>query len=84
MYRLEISHTAHKQILRLPLTIRERINNAIARLTQEPRPPGTKKLTAREGYWICAGDYRILYTVDDGVRLVTIYRVMSRGDVYHK
>ncbi|RLC62096.1 MAG: type II toxin-antitoxin system RelE/ParE family toxin, partial [Chloroflexi bacterium] len=27
-------------------------------------------------------DYRILYQIDDGAEVVTVYRVMSRGDVY--
>ena len=82
MYHLEISHIAHRQILRLPLRTRERINRAIQRLAENPRPPGVKKLTAREGYRIRVGDYRILYQIDDGVEVVIIYRVMSRGDVY--
>jgi mRNA interferase RelE/StbE len=58
------------------------VNRAIARLAENPRPPGAKKLTAREGYRVRVGDYRILYQVDDEAKMVTIYRVMARGDVY--
>jgi mRNA interferase RelE/StbE len=82
VYRLEVSHTAHRQIVRLPAQTQERVNRAIAGLSENPRPPGSKKLTAREGYRVRVGDYRILYQVDDGAKLVVIYRVMSRGDVY--
>ena len=82
MYRLEVSHTAHRQILRLPAQTKERINRTIAHLAENPRPPGAKKLTARNGYRVRVGDYRILYQVDDGEKVVIIYRVMSRGDVY--
>ena len=82
MYRLEISHVAHRQITRLPSPTQERINKAIAALTETPRPFGSKKLTDREGYRIRVGDYRILYHVEDTVKTITIYRVMSRGDVY--
>lgn len=82
MYRLEISHTAHKQILRLPIPTQERMNNSIASLADNPRPHGVKKLTAQEGYRIRIGDYRILYTVDDENEKVIIYRVKSRGDAY--
>ncbi len=85
MFRIELSLSAHRQVLRLPAETRERINRAISRLTQDPRPPGCKKLTAREGYRIRAGDYRILYTIiDDGEKVVTVYRVMARDDVYRK
>jgi len=82
VYRLEVSHIAHRQIRRLPTQTQERVNRAIARLAENPRPPGAKKLTARDGYRVRAGDYRILYQVDDGTKVVIIYRVMSRGDVY--
>jgi mRNA interferase RelE/StbE len=82
MYRLEVSHTAHRQICRLPALTQERVNRAIALLAENPRHPGSKKLTAREGYRVRVGDYRILYQVDDGAKLVVIYRVMARGDVY--
>jgi mRNA interferase RelE/StbE len=82
VYRLEVSHTAHRQIRRLPAQTQERVNRVIASLAENPRPPGTKKLTAREGYRVRVGDYRILYQVDDGAKVVTVYRVMVRGDVY--
>ena len=82
MYLLEVSHTAHRQIRRLPAQTQERVNQAIARLAEEPRPPGVKKLVAREGYRVRVGNYRILYHVDDRAKLVVVYRVMSREDVY--
>jgi len=82
VYRLEVSHTAHRQIRRLPAQTQERVNKTIARLAENPRPPGVKKLTAREGYRVRVGDYRILYQIDDDAKLVIIYRVMARGDVY--
>jgi mRNA interferase RelE/StbE len=67
---------------RLPLQTQERVNTAITGLAENPRPHGTKKLTAREGYMVRVGDYRILYQVDDEAKVVIIYRVMTRGDVY--
>ena len=82
VYRLEVSHTAHRQIRRLPVQTQERVNRVIAGLAENPRPPGAKKLTARDGYRVRVGDYRILYQVDDEAKVVTIHRVMSRGDVY--
>ena len=82
MYRLEISHIAHRQIRRLPVPTQDRINKAIAGLSENPRPLGSRKLTAREGYRVRVGDYQILYQVDDDAHVVTVYRVMSRGDVY--
>ena len=82
LYRIEISHTSHHQIRRLKEQTQERINQAIAHLAENPRPQGSKKLTAREGYRIRVGDYRILYQIDDAAKLVIIYRVAARGDIY--
>jgi mRNA interferase RelE/StbE len=81
-YRLEISRTAHRQVLRIPVKTRERINEAIMRLADNPRPHGVKKLTDREGYRIRVGDFRVLYQINDSAGTIIIYRVMSRGDVY--
>jgi mRNA interferase RelE/StbE len=67
---------------RLTEQTQERVNKAIAQLAENPRPQGTKKLTAREGYRIRVGYYRVLYQIDDAVKLIIIYRVAARGDVY--
>jgi mRNA interferase RelE/StbE len=82
VYRLEVSNTAHRQIRRLSEQTQERIHRVIEHLAENPRSPGTKKLTSRDGYRVRVGDYRILYQIDDGAKTIIIYRVMSRGDVY--
>lgn len=82
MYRLEVSHAAHRQIIKLPVSTQDRVNRAIALLAENPRHPGHKKLTAREGFRVRVGDYRVLYQIYDDAKLVIVYRVMARGDVY--
>ncbi len=82
MYQLELSRQASRQILKLPSDVRERINQAIALLGENPRHPGSKKLTDLEGYRIRVGDYRILYVISDVTKVVTIYRTKGRGEVY--
>ena len=46
------------------------------------RPRGSIRLRGREEYRIRVGDYRVLYIVDDVVRLVEILAVRHRRDVY--
>lgn len=82
MYRLEISHVAHRQIVDLPPRMAPRINEAIAQLANEPRPVGAKKLMGIEGYRIKVGDYRILFVVNNVSRLITVYRVKHRREAY--
>jgi len=82
VYRLEVSHAAHRQIIKLPASTQERINHAIALLAEHPRHPGYKKLTAREGFRIRVGDYRVLYQIYDEEKSVIVFRVKARGDAY--
>ena len=52
-------------------------------LGENPRPPGCKKLKAYSDVWrIRAGDWRILYIVDDGAKLVSVTRIAHRREVY--
>jgi mRNA interferase RelE/StbE len=60
----------------------KRILNKIDQLAQDPRPPGSKKLTAEEKYRIRQGNYRILYTVEDDIITVTVVKIGHRRDVY--
>ena len=48
-----------------------------------PRPAGCKKLKGVSDLWrIRIGDYRVVYSVDDGRSEVEILRVRHRRDVY--
>jgi mRNA interferase RelE/StbE len=61
---------------------RARIHAAIALLAQNPRPPAARALQGRAGLRVRAGDYRIIYTVEDEVLLVVVVTVGHRRDVY--
>jgi mRNA-degrading endonuclease RelE of RelBE toxin-antitoxin system len=37
-------------------------------LRDDPRPPGSEKLSAQERYRVCQGSYRILYEIEDRYR----------------
>ncbi|OGR97360.1 MAG: hypothetical protein A2V88_06955 [Elusimicrobia bacterium RBG_16_66_12] len=63
---------------------RELIGSVFDDLQKEPRPPGAKKLSGVDGYRVRKGDDRILYTIDDAGRLVRVYRVGHRKDVYRR
>lgn len=53
-------------------------------LAENPRPAGCKKLSnSKEQMWrIRVGDYRLLYTIEDQVKIVDIRRVGHRKDIY--
>ncbi|MCX5749445.1 MAG: type II toxin-antitoxin system RelE/ParE family toxin [Candidatus Saganbacteria bacterium] len=82
MYGVVVERKAAKEIESLPAEAIQRITDAIESLKANPRPRGVKKLSGEDGWRIRIGDYRILYTIDDGQRLVAVYRVKHRREVY--
>lgn len=83
-YKVELETRARREFLSLPADMQERISDAINDLQTNPRPPGAKRLVGKEGYRVRKGDYRILYIVDDKARLVRVYRVAHRREVYRR
>jgi mRNA interferase RelE/StbE len=62
---------------------RQRVAERIQALADDPRPPGCEKLAGREGRLrIRQGSYRVVYSVDDEVRIVTVFKIGHRKDVY--
>jgi len=57
------------------------MKNKIVSLGSNPRPYGAIKLTAQEGYRIKAGDYRVLYRIDDKTKEVFMYRVIDHPNL---
>lgn len=81
-YRIELRPAAVRALRSVHPRDRSRLQGAIRLLAEDPRPPGARKLQAREGYRVRVGDHRILYTIEDAVLLVVIVTLGHRGDVY--
>lgn len=83
-YHVTVTAKAEKDMLRLPLQERKKLANKIDLLSEDPRPSGSLKMQGRsEAIWrIRSGNYRILYAIDDGVRIVNIRKVGHRREVY--
>lgn len=83
MYKVVISKSASKEIASLPSQIINRIIPVIKKLGENPRPPGCKKLKGGQDTWrIRMGDYRVIYTIDDVIRIVDVRSVGHRKDIY--
>ena len=81
-YRIEFRPAALRELRKIDRSMQPRIQGAIALLAQDPRPPASRPLRGREGYRLKVRDYRIIYTVDDGVLLIVIVTIGHRRDVY--
>jgi mRNA interferase RelE/StbE len=85
-YNVVITKSAAKEIEEVDSRRdRQRIVDRISRLADDPRPPGSKKLSvAQEQYRIRQGNYRVLYSIEDAIRVVTVVAVGNRKDVYRR
>lgn len=83
MYKLEIKKTVRKELDDLPDTIYLKIDEAILSLKENPFPyPQSKKLKGEDKRRLRVGDYRVVYTVDEKEKVITIFRVRHRKEVY--
>ena len=84
MYRFIIKKPAKKFIDGLPINERRRIVNAIERL---PDSGDIKPLQGKKNQgvlWLRVGNYRIIYTVDNGRLTVLIIDAGNRGQIYSR
>jgi mRNA interferase RelE/StbE len=60
-----------------------RFEKIILGLYDEPRLHNSKKLSGGGSRWrIRVGDYRILYEINDSQKIIKVYRVAHRKEVY--
>ncbi len=83
VYEVLLSKAARKQLQSLPVFIHNKIIEDISGLAADPRPAGCKKLKGyKNSYRIRAGDYRIIYEVEDKVLRILVIAVGHRKDIY--
>jgi len=83
-YTVLFKETAKKELYALPEKILKKVLAATDSLSINPRPVGVKKLKGKgENLWrIRIGDYRVIYLIDDKIRVVNIRKIGNRREVY--
>ncbi len=81
-YRIIVRKSVSKDMKGIPRNDVRRILESMEALADEPRPPGSKKLSGQERYRIRQGDYRILYEIADDILVICVVKVRHRRDVY--
>ena len=82
-YSLTLKSSAAKELNALSDELFGRIDPRIRALATVPRPAGCAKLSGYKDQWrIRVGDYRVIYTIDEASRRVTVVRVAHRREVY--
>ena len=81
-YRITIKKSAAKELEALPKKDLQRIIKRIQTLAQNPRPDGSQKLSGKEQYRVRQGDYRIVYSIEDKDRIIDIFKIGHRREIY--
>jgi len=84
-YKVEFSPAALRGLKRLSAQERTRILKNIKELAYNPRPHGYRQLSEFEKLFrIRVGDYRIVYSIKEGILTVSIVKIGHRSKVYKK
>ncbi len=83
LYSIKWKSSARKEIKKLPKDIIIKIINTVDKLTVNPFPTGSRKLTGTQHtYRLRVGNYRIVYSVESDNLVILIIRIRHRKDVY--
>lgn len=82
-YTVIVERQAEKTLRRLPKEILSRVDQLLLSLADEPRPAGCKKLRGYENlYRLRAGDWRLIYAIEDEDLVVLVIEIAPRGEAY--
>lgn len=82
-FTVELSQNASRYLRRLDRPTQERVARSVRELADDPFGPGTKGLAAARGSRAMrVGNWRIVFQVDIGRRIVSVSDIGPRGQVY--
>ena len=85
MYEVWLESRAERELRKLPSEVFERILKKISALAEDPKPAGSRKIIGSENDWrLRAGEYRIIYEIDEETRSIFIIRIRHRREAYRK
>ena len=81
-YQIKFEKDAQKFLKKLPRPDETRVLKAIAKLPDEG---DRKQMKGHPGFFrLRVGDYRIIYTVDNGQLIVRVVDAGNRGQIYNR
>jgi mRNA interferase RelE/StbE len=83
MYRIRFRKSAQKELLAIAPIYQIKIITAIDGLANNPRPDGVKKIKFNANAWrIRIADYRVIYVIEDTIKIIEIQAIGHRKDIY--
>ena len=86
MYQLKIEQKATKALAKMPREDAERILAALDKVAENPdrQDINAISLITRPGYRLKVGSYRALYERDDEIRLIAVFKIGHRKNIYQR
>ncbi len=81
-YELVVRPSVSKDTKDIPSSDLIKLLQKMRALCDDPRPPGSIKLSGMEYYRVRQGDYRIIYEIEDNRLIVVVVKVGHRRAIY--
>lgn len=82
-FKIQFKRSAQKDLKKLEKVLVQRILSSIELLSDDPTPRNSKKLKEVENiYRIRVAKYRIVYEINQDQKVIIIYYIRHRDDVY--
>jgi mRNA interferase RelE/StbE len=85
-YQVRLSSRAARDLDRLDRNARERMLERLDRLAEDPRDPRLSALLTGKGELRKSrvGGWRIIFSIEEAVKVVAVVTIDRRGQVYHR
>ncbi len=81
MYEVLLERRAERDLKKLSTDLFDRIITHLKALSENPKPPGCRKITGSKSDWrIRIGDYRIIYEIEARKKVVKVMRIRHRKE----
>ena len=84
VHSVEIKSSAKKELLHIPISVRERIVDAIDSLAENPLAGSKRKGRYKHLRGLRVGEWRIIYEVRNDTRTVLVLHVAHRSKAYRR
>jgi mRNA interferase RelE/StbE len=81
-YKIFFKKSALKELEKVPKTTLRKVVKKIQKLSDNPKPVGSQKLSNYNLYRIRQGDYRVVYFIDNEKSEIQIFKIGHRKDIY--
>jgi mRNA interferase RelE/StbE len=82
-YTIKFARIARKELEAFDDSFLSGVFRKIEALADNPRPVGCRKIQGEKSLWrIRVGDYRIIYSIDDALKVIDISAIRHRSDAY--